>query len=95
MDWHTPHWHGVVLKLEGRTYTDVIEVGPAAMKVGDMVADNPGTWLLHCHVADHMMAGMYTLFTIGGGTPLAAQVARDPGPGWSAFHDRESATARR
>jgi len=95
VDWHTPHWHGVVLKLEGRTYTDVIEVGPAAMKVGDMVADNPGTWLLHCHVADHMMAGMYTLFTIGGGTPLAAQVARDPGPGWSAFHDRESATARR
>ena len=95
VDWHTPHWHGAVLKLEGRTYTDVIEVGPAAMKVGDMVADNPGTWLLHCHVADHMMAGMYTLFTIGGGTPLAAQVARDPGPGWSAFHDRESATARR
>jgi FtsP/CotA-like multicopper oxidase with cupredoxin domain len=87
VDWHTPHWHGVVLQLEGGTYTDVIEVGPAAMKVGDMVADNPGTWLLHCHVADHMMAGMYAPFTINGRSPAATQVARDPGPGWSAFHD--------
>ena len=60
-----------------------------------MVADNPGTWLLHCHVADHMMAGMYTPFTITSGASLAAQVARDPGPGWSAFHDRESAAAPR
>ncbi len=42
-----------------------------------------------------MMAGMYTEFTIGGGTPLAARVARDPGPGRSAFHDRESTAARR
>ena len=66
VDWHTPHWHGETLTLEGKDYTDVIEVGPAAMKVGDMVADNPGTWLLHCHVADHMMAGMYTTYTVVG-----------------------------
>ena len=66
VDWHTPHWHGETLTLEGRDYTDVIEVGPAAMKVGDMIADNPGTWLLHCHVADHMMAGMYATYTVAG-----------------------------
>jgi FtsP/CotA-like multicopper oxidase with cupredoxin domain len=29
-----------------------------------MVADNPGTWLLHCHVGDHMDAGMFTTFTV-------------------------------
>jgi FtsP/CotA-like multicopper oxidase with cupredoxin domain len=29
-----------------------------------MLADNPGTWLLHCHVADHIHAGMFTTFTI-------------------------------
>jgi FtsP/CotA-like multicopper oxidase with cupredoxin domain len=29
-----------------------------------MLADNPGTWLLHCHVADHMMAGMYATYTV-------------------------------
>jgi FtsP/CotA-like multicopper oxidase with cupredoxin domain len=64
IDVHTPHWHGDVVKLEGRTYADVIELGPASTKVADMVPDNPGVWLLHCHVADHMMAGMYTTYTI-------------------------------
>jgi FtsP/CotA-like multicopper oxidase with cupredoxin domain len=84
VDIHTPHWHGAVVKLEGRTYTDVVELAPASMKVADMVADNPGTWLLHCHVADHMMAGMYTTFTIEGS---ASAVARTGGEGWQAFHD--------
>jgi hypothetical protein len=28
------------------------------------VADNPGTWLFHCHVADHMEAGMMASYTI-------------------------------
>jgi hypothetical protein len=30
----------------------------------DMLADNPGTWLFHCHVADHMEAGMMATYTI-------------------------------
>lgn len=29
-----------------------------------MVASNPGTWLMHCHVSDHVHAGMETLFTV-------------------------------
>jgi hypothetical protein len=61
------------------------------MKVGDMIADNPGVWLLHCHVADHMMAGMYTTFTIG--VPPSARVnPPTTNPGWMGFHDR--ATSR-
>jgi hypothetical protein len=32
------------------------------------VPDNPGTWLFHCHVNDHMMGGMATLFTVNGET---------------------------
>jgi len=64
VDLHTPHWHGQTLTLEGRTTLDVVELLPASAKVADMVADNPGTWLLHCHVSDHMMAGMYTTFAI-------------------------------
>jgi FtsP/CotA-like multicopper oxidase with cupredoxin domain len=75
VDVHTAHWHGSVLKVEGRTYTDVIELAPASMRVADLVPDNPGTWLLHCHVSDHMMAGMYTTYTI---TPRAAVAARAP-----------------
>jgi manganese oxidase len=27
---------------------------PASMKVLDLVPDNPGTWLFHCHVNDHL-----------------------------------------
>ena len=38
--------------------TDVIELLPASMKVVDMRADNPGTWLFHCHVNDQVKAGM-------------------------------------
>ena len=44
--------------------TDVVELLPASMKVADMVADNPGSWLLHCHVAEHMGAGMMLAFDV-------------------------------
>src|SRR5262249_10811907 len=30
----------------------------------DMLADNPGSWMLHCHVGDHMEAGMMAIYTI-------------------------------
>ena len=29
------------------------------------VADNPGSWLLHCHMAEHMAGGMVTWFVVG------------------------------
>jgi hypothetical protein len=58
-DFHTAHWHGLRVVEEGRRRTDVVELLPATMKVADMTADNPGTWLLHCHVAEHMMEGMF------------------------------------
>jgi len=81
-DVHTAHWHGSVLKVEGRTYTDVIELAPASMRVADLIPDNPGTWLLHCHVSDHMMAGMYTTYTVEPSPPRAvattAAAARAP-----------------
>jgi hypothetical protein len=43
---------------------DVIELLPGSMVTVDMLADNPGTWLFHCHVADHMEAGMMATYTI-------------------------------
>jgi len=63
-DFHTPHWHGMKVLEEGRRQTDVIELLPATMKVADMVADNPGNWLLECHVANHMAEGMFAQFTV-------------------------------
>jgi FtsP/CotA-like multicopper oxidase with cupredoxin domain len=62
-DLHTFHWHGKTLRAPGRR-TDVIELLPGSMVTADMRADNPGTWMLHCHVADHFYAGMYGTFTI-------------------------------
>jgi FtsP/CotA-like multicopper oxidase with cupredoxin domain len=63
-DFHTPHWHGgTVLVLKHRT--DVIDLGgPLLSVVADMVADDPGIWLYHCHFADHMKAGMSARYQI-------------------------------
>lgn len=63
-DFHTAHWHGMRVVEEGRRRTDVVELLPASMKVADMVADNPGSWLLHCHVAEHMREGMFARYTV-------------------------------
>lgn len=62
-DLHSPHWHGETV-VANRSRTDVVELLPASMKVADMVADNPGSWLFHCHVAEHMMSGMYTQYRV-------------------------------
>jgi len=42
----------------------VIELLPGSMKTVDMIADNPGTWMFHCHVEDHMEFGMMAVFTV-------------------------------
>jgi FtsP/CotA-like multicopper oxidase with cupredoxin domain len=63
VDLHTPHWHANTLLYNGMR-TDVAELLPASMKVLDMVPDNPGTWLYHCHVNDHITAGMMALFKV-------------------------------
>jgi FtsP/CotA-like multicopper oxidase with cupredoxin domain len=34
------------------------------MITADMLADTPGEWMLHCHVADHIEAGMLTTYEI-------------------------------
>jgi hypothetical protein len=74
-DLHTPHWHGLRVTVDGR-HTDAVELLPASMKVADMVADNPGTWLFHCHVADHMAGGMFAAVHVQPANGEA--VSRDP-----------------
>ena len=63
-DFHTAHWHGARVIEDGRRRTDNVELLPATMKVADMTADNPGAWLFHCHVADHMAEGMFARYTV-------------------------------
>jgi len=62
-DIHTPHWHGQTLLMDGMR-TDMVELLPMSMKVLDMYPDNTGTWLYHCHVNDHLTAGMLALFSV-------------------------------
>jgi hephaestin len=62
-DIHTPHWHGNTVTMMGMR-TDVIQLLPMGMMVADMVPDNPGTWLYHCHVNDHLVAGMMALYDV-------------------------------
>jgi len=63
VDMHTLHFHGNVLLYNGHR-TDAIQLLPRALATADMHADNPGKWLFHCHVTDHLLAGMLTTYTV-------------------------------
>lgn len=39
------------------------------MVVLDAYTDNPGTWLFHCHLTDHIAGGMMALFNVAGKAP--------------------------
>ncbi len=65
-EFHTMHLHGHRMRIIARdgnpvTYNDVentLLIGPGQTIDTIVKADaNPGTWLLHCHVLDHMMNG--------------------------------------
>jgi FtsP/CotA-like multicopper oxidase with cupredoxin domain len=63
VDLHTPHWHGNDVTVMGMRM-DVVALLPAGMVVADMVPDDVGTWLFHCHVNDHLTAGMATRYRV-------------------------------
>ncbi|HLV96987.1 MAG TPA: multicopper oxidase domain-containing protein [Candidatus Acidoferrales bacterium] len=60
---HTPHWHGNVV-LDHGSRTDVLVLASAQMKTVDMVPDDPGVWLYHCHLSDHMEGGMVARYEV-------------------------------
>jgi FtsP/CotA-like multicopper oxidase with cupredoxin domain len=62
-DVHSPHWHGQTV-ISNMMRTDTLSLGPMAMSVADMVPDNVGIWLFHCHVNDHLDRGMVARFTV-------------------------------
>jgi hypothetical protein len=65
VDLHTPHWHGNDVLIGGMRM-DVTNLLPASMVVADMVPDDVGIWLFHCHVGDHILAGMQTRYQVIG-----------------------------
>ncbi len=62
-NFHTPHWHGNVVLQDGKR-TDVIALSPAQMITVDMIPDDPGIWLFHCHVSEHMEDGMVARYQV-------------------------------
>ncbi|XP_054712431.1 LOW QUALITY PROTEIN: ferroxidase HEPHL1-like [Uloborus diversus] len=65
-DLHTAHFHGQTFLIRSDTVRrgDVVDLFPGYFEAVEMVNDNPGTWILHCHVDDHMRFGMAVTFTV-------------------------------
>jgi FtsP/CotA-like multicopper oxidase with cupredoxin domain len=63
VDLHTPHWHGNTVTVAGMRM-DTVSLLPAEMATADMRPDAAGTWLFHCHVNDHITAGMQARYVV-------------------------------
>lgn len=70
--WHPMHIHGFSMKVLTRNgasvpheqWQDTVLLAPADVMECAFVADNPGDWMLHCHVIDHSMSGLMTVFRV-------------------------------
>ena len=63
---HPIHLHGhtfTVLELDSKKletpfHTDTVLLGKNGSAKAAFVADNPGRWMYHCHVIEHMKTGL-------------------------------------
>ena len=71
--WHHPiHLHGHVFRVltrQGkeapRQWADTVLLDPHTRAEIALVADNPGDWMLHCHVLEHQASGMMAVVRVG------------------------------
>jgi FtsP/CotA-like multicopper oxidase with cupredoxin domain len=61
---HTFHVHGHRWLAAGGVPRDTQTVGPAESFRIRWKEEDPGTWMYHCHVEDHMMAGMIGTYRV-------------------------------
>ncbi|HLE57360.1 MAG TPA: multicopper oxidase family protein [Rhodothermia bacterium] len=69
---HPIHIHGqrfLVLELDGIANRNMVWKDTAIVPVGSTMEilvemSNPGTWMMHCHIAEHLHAGMMLSFTV-------------------------------
>jgi FtsP/CotA-like multicopper oxidase with cupredoxin domain len=75
-DYHSPHWHGNTVVVRNAR-EDVLNLGaPLVAFTADMVPDDPGTWLFHCHFGEHMEDGMSARYRV---VPRDSPLVADPG----------------
>lgn len=69
---HPIHLHGqrmLVIARDGVPMTNLVWKDTALIPVGSTVdllidASNPGSWMLHCHIAEHLGSGMMTVLHV-------------------------------
>ena len=71
--WHHPmHLHGHVFRVLSkngkevlpRQWADTVLLDPQSRAEIALVADNPGNWMLHCHVLEHQATGMMAVVRV-------------------------------
>lgn len=70
--WHPMHLHGYSFKLLSRNgvsvpynqWGDTVLLAPKDAVDVAFVADNPGKWMLHCHITDHQVSGMMSVLDV-------------------------------
>lgn len=71
--WHHPiHLHGHVFRIVSRNgkpepnrpWADTVLLDPDSRAEVAFVADNPGDWMLHCHVLEHQASGMMAVVRV-------------------------------
>jgi len=70
--WHPMHLHGHSFRVISRNgkpnsrreWRDTVLIPPRERAEIAFVADNPGDWMLHCHVTDHQETGMMATLRI-------------------------------
>ncbi|XP_039249942.2 hephaestin-like protein [Styela clava] len=66
VDIHTVHFHAHAYMhvSDVMQHGDVFTLFPGKMGTVEMIVDDVGSWLLHCHVNDHAVTGMSTTYTV-------------------------------
>jgi FtsP/CotA-like multicopper oxidase with cupredoxin domain len=66
--WHHPiHLHGHAFRvLSADHWADSVLLDPRSRAEVAFVADNPGNWMLHCHVLEHQASGMMAVIRVAG-----------------------------
>jgi FtsP/CotA-like multicopper oxidase with cupredoxin domain len=73
---HPFHLHGagrfLVLARDGAPQTNLVWKDTVLVRTGQTVdilfdVTNPGLWMAHCHIAEHMQSGMMFSFTVDRG----------------------------
>jgi FtsP/CotA-like multicopper oxidase with cupredoxin domain len=71
--WHHPiHLHGHVFRVitrdgkptRRREWLDTVLIDPRSRAEIALVADNPGNWMIHCHILEHQASGMMAVIRV-------------------------------